>query len=140
MMQLSSGYAGKMLGLLRLLLPALLPSWRFFKSVQPSPRIEWRALGDQNWQEFRPRPASLPVSQYVTRLFWNPDWNEMLFLVTLSERMIAEPSQHCLNEIRSRLAARAGLNADGLEFRLIFVHRTARGIQRDILFQSAKTL
>ena len=46
---------------LKLLLPALIPSWRFFDTIAPSPRIEYALLHDPHaaaaWREFRPRPA-----------------------------------------------------------------------------------
>jgi hypothetical protein len=48
-----------MLQTLKLLLPALIPSWRFFDTIAPSPRIEFTLLKTAQdasgaWREFRP--------------------------------------------------------------------------------------
>ena len=55
-----------MIRTLALLLPALIPSWRFFPHVTASPRVEFALLGSENevpqhWQTVRPRPARVPV-------------------------------------------------------------------------------
>lgn len=84
---------------LRLLLPAILPSWRFFDAVRASPRIDYALLAageeapppgeaGQLWRQFRPRPAVLTPGAMLRRLVWNPEWNEDLFLVSLSERLM----------------------------------------------------
>ena len=38
------------------------------------------------------------------RLLWNPDWNAYLFLVSLAERIIAEPSPFHQAELERRLS------------------------------------
>lgn len=86
-----------------LLLPALIPSWRFFKSIEPSPRIQWRwdaPGGDHDWREFRPRPQSVSVLQMIKRLFWNPDWSDYLYVVSCAERIQQDPTAHSIEEIR----------------------------------------
>jgi len=55
-----------MLQTIKLLLPALMPSWRFFAAIAPSPRIELALLKTAKdvpdvWQEFRPRPEHLSI-------------------------------------------------------------------------------
>lgn len=82
-----------------LLLPALVPSWRFFDRVTASPRLEYRWVGAdgaqdvasepsvQAWLPFRPRPAQRGGLAMLVSLFWNPQWNEDLFLVSLCERL-----------------------------------------------------
>ncbi|MDH4380379.1 MAG: hypothetical protein QE509_00650 [Gammaproteobacteria bacterium] len=98
------------------LLPALLPSWRFFDSIGPSPRIDYAWLGatdpleDPQWQAFRPLPAQLSWWQFVRRLFWNPHWNETLFIVRCAERMLEGDTGFPEAEIQRRLqrAARSG--------------------------------
>lgn len=121
-----------MLTSLRLLLPALVPSWRFFETVQPSPRVEWRVEGG-DWRAFRPRPAHVPVWRMALRLFWNPDWNEALYAVSLAERLVAEPTAHAEAEM-FRLIARQG--SGRVTFRLVFVTREGRAV----LFHSAPRL
>ena len=55
-----------MLKTLALLLPALIPSWRFFDTITLPPRIEYSLLKttgelSNRWQEFRPRPSHLSI-------------------------------------------------------------------------------
>ncbi len=134
-----------MLRLLNLLLPALIPSWRFFKAVEASPRVQWTldpAGASENWQEFRPRPQHLPILQMVLRLFWNPVWNESLFLVTCAERIEQEPSAHSVREIRHRIWADQNRSVDGtsapdaLRFRLVFVQREGSELVEQVVYQS----
>lgn len=123
-----------MIRALRLLLPALIPSWAFFKAVEPSPRIEWRLLSDTSeappaWQEFRPRPAHISLFQILIRLFWNPRWNETLYLVSLAERLMIAPTTHSVEEIERCLTAEARRSTptsgrpNRLQFQILFVSR-----------------
>lgn len=129
-----------MLRTLQLLLPAIVPSWRFFDVIAPSPRIEFRRLRNPDddggvWQEFRPRPGHVPIAQMIGRLFWNPRWNESLFLVSCAERLLDEPTDHSRDEIFRRIAA--GLAPDGngfLQFRLVVLSRRGDAIARDIAY------
>lgn len=121
-----------MLALLRLLLPALIPSWRFFETVQPSPRVYWRAADDAEWAEFRPRPANVPVWVMLVRLVWNPAWNEALYAVSLAERLTAEPTAHVERELFRVIAGQAG-SAAQIQFRLVFVTRDTS----EVTYQSA---
>lgn len=129
-----------MLSTLKLLLPALLPSWEFFKVVAPSPRIEWRGLNgpddpQTDWQEFKPRPAAVSIPKMLGRLMWNPGWNEALFLTSLSERLIEEPTHHSETEIYHRLAKAMPPSAlPCLQFRLIVVYRDGPRITRETAF------
>lgn len=136
-----------MLRPLALVLPALIPSWRFFDVIAPSPRIEYAlaaapddAPGD--WLEFRPRPARLSLSELLQRLVWNPRWNESLFLVSCAERLIESPTPHSRDEIARRIAADLARDADAgdldgwLRFRLVFVRREGEALVREVLFTS----
>ena len=122
-----------MLAGLKLLLPALTPSWRFFNSVGPSPRIEY-ALREEadNWREFRPRPAVLSFRQRLKRLFWNPLWNESLFLTSCAERLLENPTEHNRREIATRIAAELGQGRDDAppppQFRIVLVARKGREV------------
>ena len=115
-----------------LLLPALVPSWRFFKTIAPSPRIEYRLIGNfgvSGWRESHPRPRHVPPAQIVRRLFWNPSWNEQLFLVSCAERLDEEPTQHSIDEINKRVAATLPIRAGAfLQFRIVFVSRLGQNI------------
>lgn len=138
-----------MLKTLKLLLPALFPSWRFFDVIAPSPRIQFALLNaDQKsaeeWHEFRPRPAHLPFKQMLRRMLWNPRWNESLFLVSCSERLLENPTQHSEDEILNRIKADLVANeshetlttATHLQFRLLLVQRQASEITREVVFYS----
>ena len=94
-----------MLTLIKLLLPALIPSWRFFDSVGPSPRLEYAfPQRPDDWREFRPRPAVLTLPGMMRRLFWNPERNESLYLTSCAERLLETPTAHSVGEIEARLA------------------------------------
>jgi len=133
-----------MLRSLKLLLPALVPSWRFFDAIAPSPRIEFALLNSlqdapDQWQEFRPRPERLSFATALRRLLRNPDWNETLFLVSCAERMIGNPTAHCEQEIIERIKAdiRPGETTTAyLRFRLAFISRQENGLCKEILFIS----
>jgi len=136
-----------MLQTLKLLLPALIPSWRFFDTIGPSPRIEYTLLqtaqdASGRWQEFRPRPARLSTGSMLKRLFWNPGWNESLFLVSCAERLMASPTEHSSQEILTRIEAELERNSIDvsatpyLQFRLVFLSREGAQLQRQITFIS----
>lgn len=116
-----------MLRSLQLLLPALVPSWNFFDIIAPAPFIEYAALKNKSdtphWQEFRPRPQRLSCVQMLKCLFWNPNWNETLFLVSCAERLLSEPTDHSHNEILTRIKADIPPGIPYLQFRLILRHR-----------------
>ena len=127
-----------MMHLLGLLLPALIPSWRFFKSVEPSPRVQW-AAEDGVWHAFRPRPAHVSVAQMMGLLFWNPDWNDYLYVVSLAERMVVAPSDHSEAEIYRRVQAeamRCGVTDGRVQYRLIFLSREEKGLVEEELYRA----
>jgi len=136
--------------MMTLLLPALIPSWRFFDTVKPSPRIEYILLTDgqgeadegaQDWQELYPKPDSISVGQLIRRMVWNPRWNEALFLVSLAERMSAEPSDFVEQELTARVLS--GLKAKGasdqhpfMQYRVAFVLRVDGALEKHVTYQS----
>lgn len=137
-----------MLGPVRLLLPALAPSWNFFDIIAPSPRIEYALSAteteeDLEWREFRPRPERLGLGRMLARLVFNARWNETLFLVSCAERLVDHPTAHSETEILSRIAgdlARSQPDALGgrwLRFRLVFIRREADALVSEIGFVSA---
>lgn len=135
-----------MLRLLSLYLPALIPSWRFFKEVAPSPRIELGlcARADsmpQAWREARPRPAHVSFGRMLRRMLWNPRWNETLFLTSCAERIVEggalHDRAHAEGEIAARLVEEAGPGPGFWRFRLVFVRREGDGIVREVEHVSA---
>lgn len=138
---------------LRLLLPAMVPSWRFFDAVTASPRIDYALLPGPDamagvWQEFRPRPHALSPGQRLLRLFWNASWNETLYLVSLSERLLGATTPHTLQHSQSELLLRVARDLDRhgqcspdawLQIRLRLVSRHGPGdrIAGEIAFLSA---
>lgn len=137
-----------MLDVLKLLMPALFPSWRFFDVIAPSPRIEIAFAadptvpapeGDEPWCECRPKRPRMGIVDYVISFFWNARWNESLFLATCAERMMQNPSDHSTRELRRRL--RRDFAADGslpafFRFRLVFVSREDAHLRRDVTYVS----
>lgn len=126
-----------------LLAPALVPSWNFFDVIAASPRVEYALAGSRDalleaWTEFRPRPQRLSLAVMLARLFWNPRWNESLFLVSCAERLVEEPTAHSEDEIFRRVAAdlagRGGDGAEWLSFRLAFLDHEGG---REVLYQAA---
>lgn len=132
---------------LSLLLPALVPSWRFFDTIGPSPRIEYALLSSpddapDDWQEFRPRPQRVSLRSMLARLVWNPGWNETLFLVSCAERLADHPTAHSEDEIYRRIATDVAQVLDAapqgpwLCFRLVFLVRDNDGLVREERFRA----
>ena len=117
---------------LSLILPALVPSWRFFDGVAPSPRVQWgRVMGADSpkvWHEFRPRPAHVSLPRMMVRLFWNPAWNDNLYLVSCAERVQCLPTQHAVGDIRKRIQEEVGPAHAGemLRFCLLYTSPSPR--------------
>ena len=138
-----------MLRTLKLLLPALLPSWRFFDFIADSPRIQFALTSAENeapseWSEFRPRPVRLSVVKMLGRMFWNPKWNESLFLVSCAERLIEHPTEHSEVEILKRIQRELetcpsnfpGLATARLQFRLLLVKRQGSQLKYEVIYHS----
>lgn len=102
--------------MLHRLLPALLPGWRFFDQIGPSPRVDYAQLPpgatptDAIWRPFNPPPARLGPPRLLLGLLWNPDWNEHLYLTRCAERVLEGEVGFPIEELRRRVdaAARAG--------------------------------
>ncbi len=135
-----------LLGPLKLLAPALIPSWNFFDVIAPSPRVEYALLPTRghvadDWREFRPKPTHAPIGTMLARLVWNPRWNQTLFVTSCAERLAEDRTpQHSEDELFKRIAAdlkREPLDEDRpwLCFRLVFVSRGDAGVEQEVLFQ-----
>jgi hypothetical protein len=115
------------------LLPALLPSWRFFDRVGAAPRLEWaRTAGNAApvWREFRPQPERREWLEVVQSLVWAPHRNETLFLLSCAERLLEapEPARERVLLTRLRELARAGElpgggHEDQLHVRIVITER-----------------
>lgn len=134
-----------MLKTLSLILPVLIPSWRFFRAVEPSPRVQWAWVDADDatteWQEFRERPLTVSPFQMLCRLFWNPAWNDTLFIVSCAERIATEPNTHSIHEIKQRLLSDPsqvplGASGERMQFRLVFVSRGPGGLEQEVVYLS----
>ena len=124
-----------MLKTLKLLLPALFPSWRFFDWIAPAPRIEVK-INDQ-WKEFRPRPEYVSLPTMIKRMIWSPYWNDSLFLVSCAERLAENPTEHSYNQILKRIVSDTDCVDDTyIQFRLVFISRVKDQLQKDIQYIS----
>ena len=136
----------KYINTLKLLLPALIPSWNFFDVIAPSPRIQFRLLNSKNeaekdWQEFRPRPTHISFLQMLKRMFWNPKWNESLFLVSCAERIVDTYTKHSEDEILNRIEndlkqRKNDTTSKNLQFRLVFIQRKKNELHQKVVFTS----
>lgn len=130
------------------LLPALLPSWRFFNDIGPSPRLEFCVLlhaGDSplRWQPLRPPPQHITVAAQLRRLVWNPHGNEALYLLSSSEKILQRQSIAAQMDIARRMTAAfasgeiATMPQDRFfVFRLLEVARGEDGLLSQVSFES----
>lgn len=122
-----------------LLLPVLFPSWRFFKTVGPSPRVEYRLMSGcqtTDWQESRPLPAQVSFPQMLLRMFWNPERNTQLYMVSLSERLVSGVTEHSVDELNRLIAERLADHSGDLQFRLMFLLAEGEQIVGEVLYES----
>lgn len=124
-----------------------MPSWRFFAVIAASPRIELTLLKNpqdvpDSWQEFHPRPAHLSITSMLKRMFYNPVWNETLFVVRCAELYSMDATEHSIREILIRIKAELERNSldlaatPYLQFRLVFVHREGAQLQKQVTYIS----
>lgn len=131
-----------MLKTLSLILPVVLPSWRFFKTIEPSARVQWTTADTSDcWHVFRPRPTKASITSMLVRLLWNPQWNETLYVLSCVERQYLAPNDHSIAQIRMRVAQdilHSGAAPAGARFwfRLVFVQRVGGQLIEDIVYVS----
>jgi hypothetical protein len=134
---------------LKLLIPALIPSWNFFDIITPSPRVQYALLGTDNetaqaWHDYRPRPAHVSFLKMLGHMFWNAKWNESMFVVSCAERIMEQPTQHSEDEILRRIIADLADNsstsrllpATHVQFRIVVVERQDTELQQEVIFYS----
>lgn len=95
--------------MLQLLLPALIPSWRFFDRIGPAPTVQFALVESADvlvtgWRDVHPRPAHTSVPTMLGRIFWNPRGNEALYLVSCAERLLDEPTPERVTALVLRVA------------------------------------
>ena len=138
--------------MLKLILPVIFPSWRFFSSIGASPRIQFAFLQNESdnpqlWQEFRPLPERVSFVAGLRRLLWNPQWNETLYINTCAEHLFDESSPMRVpmreQEIMRRVLAAVSRgevipehNAAFLLFRICTVIRDGNKIMQPVVFVS----
>ena len=132
--------------MLKLFLPVLFPSWRFFSSIGPSPRIAFALLQNENdepvdWQEFRLKPTEVSFVKGLLHLFHNPAWNETLYINTCAERLFEGYSEMREQEIMRRILASisvgeiiAGSNVRYVTYRISAVMREGQVISQPVTF------
>ena len=129
---------------LKLLLPAMIPSWNFFDVIAASPRVEYALLQscdetERKWREFLPRPNHLSVGAMAARLFWNAQWNEALFVLSCAERLMDGGADHIQEEIFRRIAVNSikeDTSGTWLSFRIILLSEQEGSIERKVCFVS----
>ena len=120
----------------RLLLPALFPSWRFFKEVGPSPRLELNMPGT-GWEPAFCLPARVALGGMLRRLVRNGEWNEYLYIMSLAERLDETGEADLDALLTERLELRFGTQLKrGWQFRIVFVEGEARVVS----YESAPVL
>jgi hypothetical protein len=134
--------------MLHYLLPALLPSWRFFDSIGPSPRLEFCLLQHAadtplQWLRFRPVVQRMTVPAQLRSLLWNPRGNEALYLLSSSEKLLQRQSIAAQMEIAQRMTAAfsSGEIATAPQhrffvFRLLEIERGDDGLLAQVSFES----
>ena len=138
--------------MLKLILPVIFPSWRFFSSIGPSPRIHIAFLQHENdepyaWQEFRPRPVKVSLKNGLWRLLHNPEWNETLYINTCAERLFEGYSEMREQEIMRRILVaicNGEINAEAAKpyvtYRISAVMREGQVISQQVTFIATPVL
>lgn len=124
---------------INLLLPVLLPSWRFFKTVAASPRVEVRVTTDghmSDWVSNQPESDRIGPSTMIGRLFWNPQRNNQLYMVSLSERLAECETTHSTQELARLVRATLSGREGAFEYRVLFLQRDDDEIIRCVDYQS----
>ncbi len=124
---------------LSLLLPTIFPSWRFFKTVGPSPRIEYRLIGKGqkgDWHESHPLPEHVSFLRMLRRMVWNPARNTQLYMVSLAERLVSGIHEHSEAELNRLIWERIGKQAAKMQFRLVFLVPEDGAITATVVYES----
>ena len=136
------------LHMLKLLLPILFPSWRFFRCIDPSPRLEYGYCESLKDQPERWYPLEKPLQHFnyvsaIFHLFFNPTWNQQLFMNTCAEHLFEGANERWESFIVRRIMSDkkivriAGLlNKNVIQFRIKAIINNDGHITSPILFTS----
>ena len=134
--------------MLKLILPIIFPSWRFFSSIGPSPRIEMGFAVDsqsepQEWLPFFLLPKKVNFITGLQRLFHNPVWNDFLYINTCAENLFEGYSEFHEREIGMRLVdavLNGNISINGkfnyLRFRIRALEASAGKVNDGVVFIS----
>jgi len=125
---------------IELLLPALFPSWRFFKQVGPSPRVEYRVTHEGQagqWRESHPIPEHVGLARMARRMLWNPARNTQLYMVSLSERLVSGLVDHSEAELNRLILEEIPEREGHMQFRLMFMHPEGASVVGTVVYESA---
>lgn len=120
-----------------------MPSWQFFNEVAPSPRIEFAVLDTKDqeisqWQDLVSRKQEYKISDFFKSIFFNPEWNQKLYLINCAEKIVISQSKHAVKEIFKAILEKLKLEGDKFVcFRLVFISKKSEGFREDILYQSS---
>jgi hypothetical protein len=95
------------MSLIRLLLPVLFPSWRFFSSIGPAPALQWCWVVPEaapQWLAFRPKTQARSLWQSLAELLHNPWGNETLYLNACAEKLLENQDPERIHQIYLGLA------------------------------------
>jgi hypothetical protein len=133
---------------LQLILPVFFPSWRFFSGIDPSPRVQYALLASERekptvWKTFRSLQHRISIWQAMQRLFWNPKWNETLYINSCAERLFDGYSPMREHEIMRRILAAIYLgeiqikdNDRYIVFRILALAREGQEVIETLVFVS----
>lgn len=133
-----------MIATLKLLLPALFPSWRFFDVIGPSPKIEYAYLKAEQqqaeqWHEYSRRPDRRTFIQILLCLFYNASWNQYLYITRCAERLLEEPNVHSETEIIRVLRETTPtpqVHEELLQFRILLTERQGSSLRSELAYVS----
>ena len=116
---------------LTLFLSAIISSWQFFKEAAEAPVLEI-SFNDENWDVLSLRSDKRTFLGFLGGIFYNPKWNEALYIMDCAERLLTDISQRNIDELMDRvvlyLKSRNLLNSSQLKYRLLY--------KNDVVFTS----
>lgn len=129
-----------------LILPIVMPSWRFFDVIAPAPHIEfgWADSATSNalaWRPFLPTPATIDWPLRLRHLWSNAARNETLYLLACADQVCYATSARAAAEIRARLEralANGSLDRQGpyLCLRIRTVVRVGTELQETVAYSA----
>lgn len=129
--------------MIKLLLPVLFPSWRFFSGIGPSPRFDIGFVKEGetdplHWIDLSQLPKQLGIWHGVGRLFHNPVWNDWLYINTCAEHLFEFNSDFREREIADRLLSLFQANANKIPDEASYFCFRIRAIESDDLYPREK--